>query len=540
MKISDILSISTMNGATVLAGHTGLNKTLKSATVIDAPDAIEWLKSDEMVFTSTYPLRKLADKLDTFIRELHEREVAGLGVKLTRYMTELPETTLQIADDLGFPIISLPSDIAWIDLIKPIVTNFFEDDNRNLAAYDGISSSFTRMLLSNSSLKDIINILYEHLRLPVILNLWADFSELITAPQHVHIPDDGFRDVVKQNCNSEITLADHLQSVRYKAHHISFAPIFLRDKLIGSIIILQGASGTLPQGAESVVSQAKAAITLKLMQSQAELDVKSQQDTEIIRVLLNEKNNLNDTTEIIGRYKDEKIEIFPSYTLVCIAAGKSDVHKGVRLITQKLKQLLKYDRSVFVASLEAERIYLLFPYDADNNLRPEQIRQLMSSLLDTLDQSVVGKWQVGVSQIQRRERLNIARNQALFTLKYAAQSKQSERIIIYDDIGIYRLFSHPEIQGELVEYVRDWLMPLIEYDRTHPYKLTETLKVFLEVSGNYREASRKLNLHHNTIRYRISLIQKLTGRDILEPPMRMQYQLSLMLLDGLSPEEVTL
>ena len=112
-----------MRGAHLLAGASGLTRPVRSATVMDAPDGALWFKTDEIAFTSTYPLITLRDRLEPFITDLAERGIAGLGVKLTRYMTEIPAPVLATADRLGFPIISLPEKVSWIELINPIVTN---------------------------------------------------------------------------------------------------------------------------------------------------------------------------------------------------------------------------------------------------------------------------------------------------------------------------------------------------------------------------------------------------------------------------------
>jgi purine catabolism regulator len=77
-----------MRGAQLLAGAQGLGRPVRSATVMDAPDGALWFKRDEMAFTSTYPLISPRDRLQPFIADLGNRGISGLGVKLTRYMTE--------------------------------------------------------------------------------------------------------------------------------------------------------------------------------------------------------------------------------------------------------------------------------------------------------------------------------------------------------------------------------------------------------------------------------------------------------------------
>ena len=44
--------------------------------------------------------------------------------------------------------------------------------------------------------------------------------------------------------------------------------------------------------------------------------------------------------------------------------------------------------------------------------------------------------------------------------------------------------------------------------------ILETLNTYIECGFNYREASRTLKVHHNTIRYRLEQFSDLTGLEI--------------------------
>ncbi|WP_409185557.1 PucR family transcriptional regulator [Amycolatopsis sp. VS8301801F10] len=57
------------------------------------------------------------------------------------------------------------------------------------------------------------------------------------------------------------------------------------------------------------------------------------------------------------------------------------------------------------------------------------------------------------------------------------------------------------------------LGPVLAYDAAHGSELITTLKAFLEHSGSWTRTSATLHLHVNTLRYRITRIGELTGRD---------------------------
>jgi DNA-binding PucR family transcriptional regulator len=57
------------------------------------------------------------------------------------------------------------------------------------------------------------------------------------------------------------------------------------------------------------------------------------------------------------------------------------------------------------------------------------------------------------------------------------------------------------------------LGPLLEYDRLHQAELAETLRAYLAADANLTKSARLLNVHPNTVVYRLRRIQELTGHD---------------------------
>jgi hypothetical protein len=55
---------------------------------------------------------------------------------------------------------------------------------------------------------------------------------------------------------------------------------------------------------------------------------------------------------------------------------------------------------------------------------------------------------------------------------------------------------------------------LLEYDAAHHAGLFETLRTFLAQSGSWTRTADELFLHVNTVRYRITRVEELTGRDL--------------------------
>ena len=71
------------------------------------------------------------------------------------------------------------------------------------------------------------------------------------------------------------------------------------------------------------------------------------------------------------------------------------------------------------------------------------------------------------------------------------------------------------------------LGPVAEYDARHKAELLPTLRSFLACDGSWSACATRMYVHVNTVRYRISRIEALTGRDLSALPDRVDFFLAL-------------
>jgi purine catabolism regulator len=69
--------------------------------------------------------------------------------------------------------------------------------------------------------------------------------------------------------------------------------------------------------------------------------------------------------------------------------------------------------------------------------------------------------------------------------------------------------------------------PLVRFDRQHGSELVHTLETYLNLNGSVAQVAEQLNLHRNTVRYRLGQIAELTGYDPAVTADRVQLYLAL-------------
>jgi DNA-binding PucR family transcriptional regulator len=84
------------------------------------------------------------------------------------------------------------------------------------------------------------------------------------------------------------------------------------------------------------------------------------------------------------------------------------------------------------------------------------------------------------------------------------------------------------VPGPVLNSSRERLLgPLREYDVRHHAELLPTLTSFLACDGSWSACASLMYVHVNTVRYRISRIEALTGRDLSALPDRVDFFLAV-------------
>ena len=138
---------------------------------------------------------------------------------------------------------------------------------------------------------------------------------------------------------------------------------------------------------------------------------------------------------------------------------------------------------------------------------------------------------VGVSRVAHSlEELSEAYAQARRAVEIGRRVRGGGSTTFFDQLGLHRLIAlipdGPEGNGELHSFVRDVLGPLAD-DTTEAGDLRDTLQVLLDTNFNVAEAARVQFFHYNTMRYRVSKLERLLGPLSSDPHLRLDVAVAL-------------
>lgn len=115
LTVEQALSVYPLSEGKLIAGAAGVDRIVKSINVMDAPDIADWIKEGEMLFTTAYLFRDRPQEVLELIRKLNGKRSSGLGIKVGRFWSSIPQEIVKEADELQFPLIELPYPFTFSD-----------------------------------------------------------------------------------------------------------------------------------------------------------------------------------------------------------------------------------------------------------------------------------------------------------------------------------------------------------------------------------------------------------------------------------------
>lgn len=118
VRVSDIANAPELVGISTIAGAGGLDRGVRTVTVIDAPDTPQWLKGNELLLSSAYMFEHDDSLFMTHVKQMQSVGASGFGIKMGRFIDSIPAEVEAYANEHDFPILKIPYHLVWTDVIS--------------------------------------------------------------------------------------------------------------------------------------------------------------------------------------------------------------------------------------------------------------------------------------------------------------------------------------------------------------------------------------------------------------------------------------
>ncbi len=155
IAVRSLLTLPPLQGSVVAAGGGGLGREVSGVNVMEVPDIESFVKAGELLLTTTYPLRKDPASLVGLVRMLDRLGLAALAVKPGRYLDHLPDEALLLAEQLDFPVILLPGDTSFNEVIGALLAVVLVEHDLEPTKADAIRERLTGVALAGGGHEEI-------------------------------------------------------------------------------------------------------------------------------------------------------------------------------------------------------------------------------------------------------------------------------------------------------------------------------------------------------------------------------------------------
>ena len=110
---------------------------------------------------------------------------------------------------------------------------------------------------------------------------------------------------------------------------------------------------------------------------------------------------------------------------------------------------------------------------------------------------------------------------------YGQQKDEKTMMCTFENLGMLKLLLSLEKQDVMIEYTEETVEPLFKHDQLNDGDLVEVLESYLLHNGSLKEVSEELNIHRNTVNYKLKKIEDILGVDLSNLYTRFELMLGL-------------
>ncbi|WP_066047745.1 PucR family transcriptional regulator [Robertmurraya korlensis] len=525
MKVSQLLTVPNLNGMNIIAGQSGIEREVTSVNMMDAPDIIHYLNKNEFLITTAYHFKDQPHMLTELVEAMAKQSCAGLGIKTKRFLDNIPDEVIQLADQLSLPVIELPLHLSLGEIVNHTLRAILDQRSSELTFALETHKQFTKIIMEGKGIGLLLQ----------------DLSRMIQRP--VQLIDQHFKSIFHEEPIEKLpllldgktlpppTTSPTSFSIASTRDTYTIFPIHISERKKGYLLI-NGEVEKTDHLTSLTIEQATNVISFSLMKDSA----LKQQDRSIRNDFFLHflDGTFSSQEEIIGRATEFSLKNEQQY--ICVV-GKIDGDNYLPTYAKRHEQTdFIYDfieDEVFTMSpkihffTKGESCILLF--EAEEHMTHPST--CCESILVQLQERVLKYYEntisFGMSNLCHTFLyVKDAYKDALDALSQGNLSKRTGYIQNFQTKDVTELLRTVP-QDDLKNFYSFALSRLTNIKIEEEQTLLETLSVYLETHCQISETAKRLFIHRNTVVYRIEKCEEILGKSLKDSETTLQIRIAL-------------
>lgn len=535
--VREALKTGCLSEVQIIAGHSGLEREIKSVTIMDIPDIVDWLTGGELLISGVLFQQCFSKSL---VDALLEKNCAGMITK-KKFISQIPPELFEYCNIIGFPIILVPENYNWLQIMNPIINEIVREPFLIIEEGEKFHNTLMRAMIEGVSLSEICSLIYRStdMSLAIMDNdfhligfsedfAWKDYTRKLSVDSMKYsgisyqTPDES--DVfIYSYSNSQLRLQNRI---------LLFYPVTLNHVRYGYIV----------QATDAGHSESKPSDLMRIQQLSLFVALHSTKQNEISNATRRFNGLLMDQLLIANDLTLESAEAL-------LAPLEKKIHRSyyaVQFLYDELGNIASFvQRNNLLGQFHAlveqqieisnhilifEKTYaqiFLIPYPTENlNALLIKLRGLF------LEATQLTHVYIGISEPTPLNNIKTAFIQSEHAANYLHSLESSEPFCMYSNLGILKFFMDNEgkLDEDTLRAVYDaYVKPLKKHDETYHTELLSTLDLYIRNNCSKIETEKQLFIHKNTLRARLASINKILNCNVDNIDDLFKIQLALKL-----------
>lgn len=493
--LNDLLSRNIFDSYKVISAQSHLDREVTGVSILETPDFEKYIIDGTMILTTFYIINKNVELFQNLIITLSNYHSPGIAIKLHRYIDDIPEIVIEMANQYNIPILVLDYDanlsIIYNTIYAELQSNEYLEHNFHSKFVSSMAMieknpSTAVLIESTASIDDLELLIYNY-----------DTGTCRTSAPFME-------QLFEQYKNSKENYFNIDDNILYKED------IYIDSKKIYMFMIY-----TTSSKRHIIHTYSEIYNILIVLIYQKKKEIISRQDLFLVNFVSNYTafNSTNQDMIYEGKLYNWNIEFPVVMILFTFKDSISDIISSVNNLPNGIKDIIM--RHTACQTNEIKYIFfdnkILF-IENDHDLNMSQCvnniyQQLSNSLLENRTFTIAYTSKVYFSKDLPAHYRNL-----IEASNYITDTKSDTFIIspmLIEFIKIIKEFNSVELNSLLNKL----LAPLTNYEKDHDLALCNTLLMYYKCHFNLRETAQRLYIHYNTLKYRLAIIEKL-GYDI--------------------------
>ncbi|MCO7175030.1 PucR family transcriptional regulator [Sporolactobacillus kofuensis] len=519
MIVSDIFSQSTFSGFKLIAGDAGSDREIRNINMMDAPDIIDYLKSGDWLVTSGYHLKNNADFFEKLVRQMAEKGCAALGIKTKRFIEDIPDAVIQLANQLSFPLIFIPNSIPLVDIVNQTLSLILNTRTQELQFAIDKHQQFSSHIMNGEGALQILDSLSQFIGFPAAL-LDNYFKPIAVAHQG---SIQNLFDPLKQVGSEFIQTRSFSSSFcLINTHQVyTLFPLYTY-KTKRHFLVIAGCTAMEDRIRVLTIEQAVNVLAFELIKDEAlKQSDRKIRDAFFMKLITDE---FSSKEEMINRAKEFGMQ---SEQKTIVIVGKLDIDdRQISFTTFRKKtndvcefmegELANLPFPGFFFVKDTFCICLINVGEGWTNGQ-RQLLPYLGRVQNRVAQFFSETLSFGLSNLcVNLTDIATAYQAAVDALHVGLRSGRRAFIQIYQSNGFADLLRMVPME-DLYKLYRETFQGLAFSEKEEDKELFRTLIVYFESNCQISETAKKLYIHRNTVIYRIEKCEQLLGKNLKDP-----------------------